>query len=338
MSTLKRIARKILLDELAKPLIQPSPLVEVIDKSPTFHVMRFGMQNQDRTFYVIRRSPGSGFFSNLAYVLNHLKICDSLGFTPAIDFENFPTLYNEQSHVNATKNAWEYYFNPVSSYSLDEIYASNSVIVTDGKWHSSMPMSITQDRQLLHVYDKYIKPKQEILSDSIAFANQHFTNEKVLAIHFRGQELRRARGHPFPPTKRQVLSRARSLILDRQFTKIFISTESLDYLNFLEDSLSISVCSFPSYRSNKNSYLEKPRDMHRYLLGRDILVELLLMLKSDALLCGGSNVSETAAFLAQDKPNYYQRIWNGINSSNPLTAKYLWYVRAILPAQLGGFC
>lgn len=337
MSTIRHIARKLLLNKVAYPLVEASSLEKSIEGIPAYILKSFGTKNPDKIFYVIRRSPGSGFFSNIAYVLNHLKICDDLGFTPMVDFENFPTLYNEASPIAGTKNAWEYYFEPISRYSLDEIYQSTSVVITDGKWYPSMPMSITQDINLLAIFTKYIKPKQDILSESKLFFDQHFKNEKVLAIHFRGQELRTARGHPFPPTKQQIVSRTRSLLAEHGFTRIFVSTESRDYFNYLQNAFGSMACSFPSYRSNRNSYLEHPRDQHRYLLGRDILIEMLLMSRADALLCGGSNVSETAAFLAQHKPNYYQRIWNGTNSHNPVVAKYLWYLKALLPHSLGGF-
>ena len=31
--------------------------------------------NKRKIFYIIQRSPGAGMFSNLIFVLNHLKIC-----------------------------------------------------------------------------------------------------------------------------------------------------------------------------------------------------------------------------------------------------------------------
>ena len=52
--------------------------------------LNFGNKNPEIKFYVIKRSPGAGFFSNLIYILNHLKIADKKKFTPIIDMENFP--------------------------------------------------------------------------------------------------------------------------------------------------------------------------------------------------------------------------------------------------------
>ena len=66
--------------------------------------------NPKKFFYVIRRSPGAGLFSNFIYVLNHLVISEQNGFIPIIDMENFTTIYNEKEKIDNTFNAWEYYF------------------------------------------------------------------------------------------------------------------------------------------------------------------------------------------------------------------------------------
>ena len=52
-------------------------------------------KNKKKTFYIIKRTPGAGLFSNFIFVLNHLKIAESCGYIPIVDMENFPTIYNE---------------------------------------------------------------------------------------------------------------------------------------------------------------------------------------------------------------------------------------------------
>ncbi len=41
----------------------------------------FGKINQNKIFYVIKRTPGAGMFSNLTFVMNHLLIFYSKSFT-----------------------------------------------------------------------------------------------------------------------------------------------------------------------------------------------------------------------------------------------------------------
>ena len=42
---------------------------------PTLIFKSFGNLNKDKTFYIIKRSPGTGLFSNVTFILNHLRIC-----------------------------------------------------------------------------------------------------------------------------------------------------------------------------------------------------------------------------------------------------------------------
>ena len=38
--------------------------------------------------------------------------------------ENFTTIYNEREKINNTYNAWEYYFEKLNKYTLNEVYNS----------------------------------------------------------------------------------------------------------------------------------------------------------------------------------------------------------------------
>ena len=320
------------------PLIEPSAFAEKTMRSPKYHLASGGENNPDKIFYVIQRTPGAGFFANFTFVIHHLKIADHFGMIPVVDFQNFTTLYNETAPVQKLLNAWEYYFDQVSPYTLEEVYTSKHIFICDGVWYlSCMPRYITEDPNLPSVYRKYIRIKPSIRAMIDDFAHRHFRDEAVLGVHFRGQEMKRAPNHPFPPTKKQICSTIDRLLETGAFSKIFVSTESRQYLQFLKHRYG-SILFYDSYRSDKNSYLESHRPQHRYLLGRDILVESVLLSKTDALVCGGSMVSEMAAFLAGPKKQPYQyRIDNGKNVSIPFIARYLWYVKAAIPSDLGGF-
>ena len=66
---------------------------------PYFNFVSFGELNKDKYFYLIKRSPGTGLFSNVTFVLNHLAICKKFDFIPVIDMKNFNTIYNEKNKV-----------------------------------------------------------------------------------------------------------------------------------------------------------------------------------------------------------------------------------------------
>ena len=79
-------------DHIAKPLFKQKIN---LDKDPKYDFFSYGNNNPNKIFYVIRRSPGAGLFSNLIYVINHLLIAEKHNFIPIIDMENYPTIYNE---------------------------------------------------------------------------------------------------------------------------------------------------------------------------------------------------------------------------------------------------
>ena len=93
----------------------------------------YGKKNPKIFFYVIRRTPGAGFFSNLNFVLQNLLICNRLKMIPVVDMKNYPTLYNCKIKINNSLNSWNYFFESVSKYSLDEVYKSKNVVICDNR-------------------------------------------------------------------------------------------------------------------------------------------------------------------------------------------------------------
>ena len=118
----------------------------ISNRSINFSLYNFGNRNKNKVFYVIRRSPGAGMFSNFIYVLNHLEIAKRNNFIPIVDMENFTTIYNEKEKINNTYNAWEYYFEKLNKYTLKEVYKSQNVIITENLFHDSFNHNICNQK------------------------------------------------------------------------------------------------------------------------------------------------------------------------------------------------
>ena len=71
-------------------------------------------------------------------------------------------------------------------------------------------------------------------------------------------------------------------------------------------------------------------------MGKDILLEAMLISKCDGFVYTTTNVSEFVKFLDKKKLNYYS-IKNGLNSSNEYIARWLWFYKDLSPKFLGGF-
>ena len=307
-----------------------------MERRPTGRMASFGLRNPTRVFYVIWRARfGSGFFSNLGHVLCHLMIADSLGMEPSIDFENFPTLYNEEEEVHGTRNAWEYYFRQTSSVPLREVYESRHVFFCDGKYPAGFSFNVTSIRGSREAFDRHVEVLPDI-EDSVRIWMEKF-GTRTLGIHFRGQEQNRAPEHPFGPTKRQILDTARRLIREGNFDRIFLVTEDQGYLDLFRREFGDAVIATDSFRTrSENAYRLWPRPLHRYILGREVLVDALLLSRCQALIASESNVSELAMLMNGGRYEVVWKIYNGLNSSNPLLALYLYLIRRALPPRLGG--
>jgi len=296
----------------------------------------FGPNHPDKVFYVIwRDNYGSGFFSNLGQILCHLALADASGMQPVVDLEHFPTLYNEQEEVSGTRNPWEYYFRQTSACTLEEVYQSRHVFFCDGKYPSGFRFNLSEIPGMQGIFDTYVKVRPEIQNSVRKWMTEF--GARTLGVHFRGQEQNRAPGHPFGPTERQVLDAARRLVRERNFDRILLVTEDQRCLDLFRKEFESLVIATDSFRtSGGNAYRMRPRPLHRYLLGREVLVDALLLSRCQALVASGSNVSEFAKLMNNGAFELVWRIQNGSNSMNPLVALYLYGLRRRLPSRLGG--
>ena len=333
---------KFLKKTIKKFTLQTPRLLEGVNnkidlKEPELIFKSFGELNEDKIFYVIKRSPGTGLFSNVTFVLNHLKICEKNNFIPVIDMDNFKTIYNEKKKIKNTNNAWEYYFEKLNKFSLEEVYKSKNVLITSDKFFHFFTYNIDLDDQMIKLLQTQIKINK-ILFKTYKRISKIFKGKKILGIHFRGTSYKRSPGHPFPATKRQMLEITENLVKNEKIDKIFLVTEEQNYLDFFEKKFSNKIIHIKCcYRSNKNDAFEiYPRDRHRYKLGREALLETLLLSKCDHFIYLCSNVSSAAISFNLNTDQKRIEIKNGINSKNILIAQFLWYLKSMLPKSFGG--
>lgn len=302
-------------------------------------IQSFGDKNPDKYFYVIFRKASGGFFSNLFHVLGHIKIAEDFGFIPVVDMENFPVFYNEDGEIHGTTNSWEYYFDQTCAYQLPEIYKSKKVIFCCGEYQ----FDIHGHDTFLQIYSKYIKPKKHITDDVEKYRTEHFGNQSVLGIHFRGQEMNTTPDHPIGPTVDQVLRTTEHMLTTHAIDKIFVVTEDHGYLDALVNAFgekAIFKNSFRTYGNNAYKIRPYPRHNHMYLLGRDILQEALLLSSCDYLLASGvnglasgSNVSQFAQMVNNKRYKHVETIFNGASPPS-LKKRYPFLYRCYRAAQL----
>ena len=340
---------KKLLNIIFKYFLDPSPLplnsfikkkinYNSSYKENDFEIKNFGKLNKDKIFYVIKRTPGTGLFSNLTFVLNHMMIANKSKYIPIVDMENYKTIYNEKKPIRNNYNAWQYYFDQISDYTLNEVYNSSKVIITSDKFFHHFEYNLEKSNNLKWLFKNKIIINSYIWEIYNKIIRKYF-NEKILGIHFRGTSYKRSAGHPFPATKKQMLFNVDKILEEKKIKKIFLATEEKEYLQlFLKKFKEKIFYIKSSYVSNKNdAFKVYPRTNHRYKLGRDILIETLLLSKCDYFIYVNSNVSSAAIALNLNNNQERFKINNGFNSKNRFISQALWYFKKGLPEKYGGF-
>ncbi len=335
----KKIIR-ILLHTRRRPFLsRETKISKIVKTAPGYKIYSFGVKNRDKIFYVIKRYKGGGLFSNLLFVLNHLILAEKLGAIPVVDMENFTNLYSEKNKIKGTKNSWLYYFAPVSKYSLNQVYKSKFVVFSSDKLFINQAVSSkTNTIQLEKVFKKYIKIKPEYLKLSNNFIKKNFKGKKILGVHWRGTDHKVLPNHPYPPTQKQIFEKTDYFLNKYKFDKIFLITEELNYLNAFKKKYKNKLCYFNSFRAiDRQELAINNRKNHRYNLGRDSLVETLIMSNANFLICSRSNISEFANFFSKKKRLKSYEIFNGFNSPKILNSLFMWKIKNILPYKFGGF-
>ncbi len=301
-----------------------------------YKVLSYGKKNPKKIFYVIQRSPGGGMFSNLNYVLHHLYIAQKLNFIPVVDMENYFTLYNEKTSIKGIKNSWNYYFEPVSKYSLEEVYSSKNVIITDGKTRGNYCFDSFENLNTEHrqIFKKFIKIKKFLIKEKDRFYKKNFINKNILGVHFRGTDYKNRERHPYPATKIQMLNLIHKLNNKYKYDKIFLVTEEKKYLEFLKNEFPNLIYYSKNFTKKNNIFFEKSKKI-RYEIGKENIIDMLLLSSLKHIIGVNSNVIAAAKYFSSKNIKIFM-INNGYNSKNIFIASFKWYLKKILPKFLGG--
>jgi len=302
-----------------------------------------GNLHPDKVFYIIQRHPGFGFFSNLIFVVNHIKIALDMGFIPMVDMQNFTNIYNEKEKIFNTFNSWEYYYEQISPYTLEEVYKSKNIILTDRIFYAGNDFSndINEKKELVEILNKYIKVKKNKLRAIRYLKNKLFQNKKILGIHFRGTGYKFSQVR-YPITINQMINKVNELLETENYEKIFIMTEDENNFKVLEKYYGKKlIFSNTSVRGKTNMevYDKYPRSRHRYKIGRNVLIETYLLSYCDGFIDIETNPKIMVQALNLNTSQKRYTIDNGACAKWPVPPymDYSWHMKNILSEKFGGF-
>ncbi|MGN1275663.1 MAG: hypothetical protein ACI4UK_01545, partial [Floccifex sp.] len=118
----------------------------------------YGDKNPDKIFYVMSKEirKKNGLLSLVFSVLEQLSFVEEKGYIPVVDLQSFSNQYLELDKIGK-ENAWEYYFEPLSSYPLEEVYCSKNVVLGyDDPCYLNEYQTKYDMKRMSELYRKYI--------------------------------------------------------------------------------------------------------------------------------------------------------------------------------------
>lgn len=204
------------------------------------HIKRASGERETRIYVIRRRPPGGGLFSNVNHVLQGIEYSKSNNLTPIVDMQNYWTSYSQRVPLNNTKNAWEYFFEPISEVKIRDMDKYKSIILSKGD--RIMPNSPLADRGLRFVLDSKLLEKYHNLYIENVRLNKFtydFINRvkefidwdhKSIGVSYRGTDYvsNQPTGHAKQPTLPHLISRLENKRENYPNCRLFVSTEDYD--------------------------------------------------------------------------------------------------------------
>lgn len=200
----------------------------------------FGKLHPEKTFYVIRLyPPATGWLANYNYILGYIKYAQERDLIPVVDMEHYSTLYTEQEAVNGTKNVWEYFFKQPSPYTLEEVYKSKNVILSNGSLplcNMSMQPDVLQWQRKMSLLVPFnitiCKHIEEVKAKLLPIG------KRILGVPIRGSDLsQRVIGHNIPASKEELLPLIEKKIKQLKIDYVYLVSEEAKTINYFKDKL-----------------------------------------------------------------------------------------------------
>lgn len=276
----------------------------------------FGIENPDIIFFIIRlNNPYLGLMAIYNSVLGYIRIAEERGYIPVVDLKNFQNGYLEIEEVGK-KNAWEYYFEQPTKYTLEEAYRSKNVIFSSGispREASPQVLKLFMDHkkksdQYFRLKNKYLRIKKNILQQIESQFLNIVGNKRVIGITSRGSDIINLKGHAIQPTTNELIAKSKSMLLKWNCDYIFLASEE-EYVvetfrkvfgNRLLINQSMRITEFEKYIPWVEISFNREND--KYLKGFEYLTTVVILSRCQCII--GSLIGATVGALVMNKGEY----------------------------------
>jgi len=276
-----------------------------------------------RKFTVIT-GRNTGMFSNMLHIIQQLYKCEKGDSIPIVVIE-------EGIYDTNGKNLWDFFFDPTSLYSVEDILETDDVTYTNKYCKNT----VIYGCENCFRYKKYVRggcvaiPSKECrfaankiinkyikLNDATATKVENFANTffdgKILGVHIRYSKSHYQRERQGNDVLKRFKKNIEKHLCNGGYDKVFIATDCEEVILTMKDHFGDKVVYYDSYRaksgelfdskelSNIKTVKDIPTSLAKIEYAEEALIESYLLSKTDKLLHGISNLSSCVQFLNPD--------------------------------------
>lgn len=266
----------------------------------------YGDQNKDEVIYVIKPDYQDGVEGLLSLIFKQVLYIDYAikeGYIPFVDWKNFKTQY-----YDGKNNAWNYFFQPVSNISEEEVYTSKNVYLSGWTFNDINSKGLFEEEIF---FNKRIeKQSYELLKSNLFFSDDvvRIVNEEAkkldiencIGVYVRGTDYIKLRpsGEYVQPDVFMVEQQIKLFLL-KYNAPIYLVTEDGDIYDELTNKFGdiIRIVSFDSFIRNydgkdvlsRSGVLNDDKKQR----GQNYLVKMILLSKCKYLI---SSITQGSKF------------------------------------------
>lgn len=290
-------------------------LYEYIQGKELLWVHEYGEKNKEKLIFMISVGDSqidkmdvstNGFFSLMdLYTIRKLDIADRFGFLPYVNWGK-NIIFSENELIRGTHNAFEYYFEPVSLLTREEVLQSKNVcfahelnlreFIVGGDLYN---VSEEEMERYVYIYKKYIRLNIHMQKYIAKEIENLGIDERTIAVHIRGVEWGNVKNHPIPVLLEKYIEHIDKLLAGNDYDRIFVATDSEDSLDQMKLRYGQKMVFYPEVsRTPKGSKKlaifneeQKKEKNGKYNLGVEVIRDMLSLAECGGLIAGLSNVS-----------------------------------------------
>lgn len=278
------------------------------------HKVRYGNENPDKIFYVIRRRDlYCGLFSLVLTNLVRINEAVKQGYIPVIDMQNDFNIYLAKDKIGK-ENAWEYFFEQPAGYSLKDISKSKNVIIGSGAVPVMFPyldVKFLMDETGELEYWRKLAKKYIVLCDGAKqFIDAEYErlfnkDDKVLGVKCRGTDYAKGKpkNHPIQPTPQLAVEKAEEIFEEQSCTKVFLATEDAEFYDIFAkrfgDKLITNKTNYLEYRGGSTGKEEYELSDGGLKAGMEYLTTTCILARCNCLCAGCVSATVGALLLTE---------------------------------------